>query len=264
MEPNEYDSFDRVIRDFLVQNERDFKNGHTDNDWWYASSLGMCRRKNFFRRLNIPETGTKRTRDRVAAQEGNAGHEWREKAAHKMGVLIASEGSLRDPESRYSGRFDILALLRTKPVLVDIKTQKSKAFEFRAKKPLEKKIEQHQKMQLASYIYFIRKLKQCEITKADGTKVMFQIDCADELKEGRIYYCDRGEGVREEYAIEFNDSHFEKVVEELNFLNDHWADERFPKIAKRDWQCNFCPYAETCALVEAHGLVRVNDLKKLQ
>ncbi|MCK4307306.1 PD-(D/E)XK nuclease family protein [candidate division WOR-3 bacterium] len=207
---------------------------HRDNDWWHASSLGLCMRKHYFRRMGLSVSNPTPYRIRFVAQDGNAGHAWREKAAKSMGVLIACEERLRDKKLKYSGRFDLLIELQGEKVLIDIKTQRPEAFFRRSRKSKGEQVENFQKQQLASYVYFAKKKWP-------------------DLKEARIYYVDRGGGVREEFSFLFKKERFKKVTDELKTLNKYWEKKKIPPVDKT-WLCKFCNYKDVCKKVEKSKL----------
>lgn len=231
---NKFSSYDEVLRAFLDKKEEDYKNKKKDNDWWHASSLGLCKRKHYFRRMGVKRTDAMPFRIRFVAEDGNAGHSWREKAAEKMGVLIAAEERLRDEELKYAGRFDLLIELSGRKVLIDIKTQRPEAFFRRSKKPRGLQVEEFQKQQLASYVYFAKRKWK-------------------DLEESRIYYVDRGGGTREEFSFVFGKKRFKQVTDELKELNEFWAKKEFPEVTK-NWLCRFCPYKSCCVKVEKEEL----------
>ena len=101
--------------------------------------------------------------------------------------------------------------------------------------PDDQKVKEFQKMQLASYVYFARKKYP-------------------DLKEARLYYIDRGGGLREEFIFTFKKPMFKKVLEELQQLNICWKLQKFPEKATEKWGCKYCPYKSICARVEAQGL----------
>ncbi len=237
-----YKSLDEILRAWIDKRQSDEKGKHS-NDWWWASGLGMCRRKQFLRRLDIPVTEVKEYRISFLGEEGKAGHEWREKAVADMGVLVASEERLIDEVSRYRGRFDLLININNELVLVDIKTQRPEAFYRRAKLPVSQRVQWYQQMQLASYQYFASKKYP-------------------DIKESRIYYFDRGGGVREEYAFRFGPKMFKAVVDELKALNDDWANHIWPEIGTTaKWECKYCSWKSICKSVEKENLT-INEVKK--
>ena len=233
---NNFNSFDEVIRAYLDKKDA-ARSKDRDHDWWYASELGMCLRKSFMRRLGLANTEEKEFRIRMVAEDGNAGHAWRQEAAESMGVVIETEGPLRDNKLKYKGRFDLLIRLGDTLSIVDIKTQRPEAFFRRAKKPIGERVEEWQKMQLASYLYFARK-KYPDL----------------EIKNARIYYVDRGGGVREEYIFYFKQNMFDNIVGELELLNKFWETKQYPPKDERKWVCRYCPYKTICTKVEKDNL----------
>ena len=234
-----YKSFDEVLRGFLDKSDEMHAKGR-DNDWWYASSLGTCKRAHYFRRMGLIKTNTQKFNIRFVSHDGSAGHEWREIAAKSMGVVIGAEERLIDKETRYRGKYDLIVSLNNEPVLVDIKTQRSEAFFYRKKKPLGEKVPLYQKFQLASYVYFARKIYP-------------------RLKEARIYYVDRGTGEREEFIFRFDDEMFDLVLAELNYLNECWKKKIIPPaLDKKDWKCQFCDYKQICKEVDKNKLTFKN------
>ncbi len=230
-----YKSFDEVLRAFLDKDDRMHRHGR-DNDWWYASSLGTCKRQHYMRRMGLEKSNKKQFRIRFVGKDGTAGHEWRETAAKSMGVVVGAEERLVDEKVRYKGRYDLLINLHNKLVLLDIKTQRPEAFFYRSRKAPGEKVPEFQKLQLASYIYFARRKYP-------------------DLKEGRIYYVDRGGGCREEFIFNFDDKMFKKVLDELNYLNTCWEKKLIPPaLEKKDWKCRFCDFKDACKEVDKNKL----------
>lgn len=240
---NIFKSFDEILRAFLDAKDKQEEKQH-ENDWWYASELGLCRRKHFFRRLNLQPTEEKEFRLRFTAEDGTALHNWREIAAGHMGVLVAKEERLVIPELRYKGKLDLIIILDGKKVLIDIKTERPEAFFRRAKQnEEEKKVKKFHKIQLASYYYFAKKTKY------------------PDLSEARIYYVDRGGGCREEYVVPITDELINEMLNELKILNKHWQEQSIPEIREEDlWQCKRCSWRTICEKVEKDKL-NINQLK---
>ena len=242
-----FKSFDEILRKYLEKKEAENEK-EKDNDWWYASELGLCKRKHFLRRLGIPASNIKEFRIKYIAEDGKAGHEWREKAAEELGILLEKEGSLKDEELRYSGRFDLIAKIRNKPVLIDIKTQRPEAFFRRERQPIGKKVKDFHKMQLASYVYFAKRKYP-------------------ELEESRVYYVDRGGGLRNEYIFHFRTPMFEKMLKELQELNQCWEARKLPNITDQKWECKQCPYHTICMAavrgdLTVDKIIEIYDSKK--
>ena len=236
-----FKSLDEVLCAYLEKENEESRSKH-DNDYWYGSELGLCRRKQFLRRLGIKSTEKKEFRLMFLGEDGRAMHTWREEAVEKMGVLLAKEGRLQNDELRYKGRFDLIVKLNNKPVLIDIKTQRPEAFFRRSKSAPGNEVKEFQKMQLASYVLFAR-------------------EQFPDLKEARIYYIDRGGGVREEYSFTFKKPRFQKVINELKELNKYWEAKKFPPI-KKNWLCRFCSFKTVCKKVEENNL-SVDEVKQI-
>lgn len=251
MKIKNFKSFDEVLRAFL--DERDQSNHQ--NDYWWASELGSCKRKQFFRRLELIPTETKEYRIQFLGGDGSACHGWREEAAKKMGAVIESEGKIVDDDLKWRGRFDLLLVLNNKPVILDIKSQRSEAFFYRNKRSPAKKIDGAQKLQLASYIYFFNK-------HHSKTLEEFGFPKGTLVKEGRIYFVDRGSGERDEYVFKFKKKMFDKVVNELESLNQHWESKTIPQIEK-SWLCRYCPYKSICKKVDGQEKLSINQLLKI-
>lgn len=246
-----YSSFDEVMRTFLDKQD----NEHThENEAWYASELGFCKRKQVFRRMGIKVSNPTQWRIRFVARDGTALHEWREDAAKKQGVVILSEKRLVDKKTGWRGRPDLLVALDGKPVMLDIKTQRSEAFFRRNRLPVDQRISLYHKMQLGSYIYFLNKNYPDIVEKfgfPKGTKV----------KEGRIYFVDRGGGIREEYVINFDKKIFKLITQELKSLNTFWDSKVIPPVEEKTWLCRFCPFQTQCSKVGGQSIT-FNNFKK--
>jgi len=236
-----FSSLDEVLRTFLIEQDKE-REKQIDNDWWWASELGLCKRKQFLRRLGIEPSENKEYRLMFLAEDGKAMHNWREQAAEKMGVLLEKEGTLQDEKLRYKGRFDLIVKLNGRPVLIDIKTQRPEAFFRRAREKPGRRVKDFQKMQLASYVLFARKRYP-------------------DLKEARIYYVDRGGGVREEYSFKFKKGRFKAVLKELEELNKYWELQEFPP-AQKGWLCRFCSFKTVCEKIDQDGL-SVDQVKQI-
>lgn len=230
-----YRSFDEVLRTWIAMRQERFRKSK-DPDWWWASGLGMCLRKHYLRRMGLTPTEKKEFRIMFLGQDGTAAHEWREAAARDMEVLVEAEGRLVDRKLKYKGRFDLIVKLNHKKlVLIDIKTQRPEAFFRRSRRPDSQKVSDFQKMQLASYVYFARKKYP-------------------QLKEARLYFVDRGGGLREEFIFNFGKLWFGKVLAELKLLNKHWSSKTFPKKTTKKWECRFCDHKTICKAVDKKKL----------
>ena len=244
-----YKSIDEIIRGYFTAQDL-ARAKKVDNDWWWASELGTCMRKQFLRRLGLTPKA-KEWRMSFLAQFGNSSHEWIINALRNTGCLIASEEELRDEKLRYKGRFDAIVDMNPGVIgdpyysLVDIKTQRPEAFFRRKRSPEAEKVKRFQKMQLASYFYFAK------------LKPEFKF-----LKDARLYYLDRGGGVRDEFVFTFSQSMFDEVLKELNDLNGYWERKELPPCADEFVCSDYCrPYKALLRKVE-RGEMTLEELKK--
>jgi len=234
MKNPKYESFDEVLRTYLLAQEKEAFEKR-DNDWWWSSELGTCMRKQFLRRLGI-KSKEKHWRITFLAEQGKAIHYWIQKIVKDTGRLIAAEEEIKDEGLRFKGRFDLIVDLNgeDKPhlSLVDIKTQRSEAFFRRAKDPEAAKVKEFQKIQLASYFLFARRKYP-------------------DLKDARVYYLDRGGGVREEFVFKFKPEILKRVLDELALLNNFWSKKTLPP-CNHTWECKeWCDfYKKECELIE--------------
>ena len=91
-------------------------------------------------------------------------------------------------------------------------------------------------MQLASYFFFAKKKYK-------------------KLKDARIYYLDRGGGVRDEYVFEFSKETLEEPIKELKALNKYWEEKKLPPCSNT-FVCNdYCrPYKSMLTKVEQNKI----------
>lgn len=223
-------SIDQALIYYLKKKDKEI-GAKVDNDWWWASELGLCKRRQFLRRKGVTNIDEKEERIRFLGQAGYANHRWIEEALTKLGILESRETRIRDEKTRYSGRFDALLWLNGKLVVADIKTQRAEAFFYRSKKGGQ--IKEFQKLQLFSYYHFLKKRYP-------------------ELSEARLFFLDRSGGCRDEYVFQVEKKDEKKVTDTLRALNKYWKkDEMPPKVDKKEkWQCRYCPYKTYCKGLE--------------
>ncbi len=242
-----YQSIDKIIREYLT-NQNTIRSQKVDNDWWFASELGTCMRKQFLRRLGLPAKA-KEWRMSFLAKFGNSSHEWIVDALRSSGALIASEEPVKDEKLRFRGRFDAIVDMNLGVVddpyysLIDIKTQRPEAFFRRKRSPQAEKVKRFQKMQLASYFYFAKQRPEFK-----------------HLKDARLYYLDRGGGVRDEFVFKFSQSMFDEVIKELEMLNQYWEKKELPPCSNEFVCDDYCrPYKTLLKKVE-QGELSLNEL----
>jgi len=238
-------SFDEVLRTYLKRQEEEGKEKR-DNNWWFASELGTCLRKQFLRRLGVNPV-QKEFRIAFLAEQGKVIHDRMEAIAKQAGILVNSEYTLTNEQYRYKGRFDLLVNLGngTDPYLslIDIKTQRPEAFFRRAKLPEGQRVAAFQKKQLASYFYFARMIWPT-------------------IRDARIYYLDRGGGVREEYLFKFGKEAFKEVLDELETLNKYWQEKKLPPCSNSFVCRNFCKPLKKELLKVESGEISLEEFLK--
>ena len=244
---NKFTSIDEILLKHLEDQQKADPH-HRNNDWWYASELGRCQRKSFLRRLGLVKSNPIADRILFTFEIGNRMHDWIQEILGNYGVLVEKENTIIDEESHYRGRSDEVISLydekakRYKLVVADIKTQRGEAFFHRAKQ--QNKVKDFQKMQLASYYYFLKKKRY------------------PKLEEGRFFFFDRSGGCRDEIIIKFTPEDIQKVVDELEALNKYWETQTIPPRCgtSTSWECKFCDHRKTCKEIDK-GMT-IEDLKK--
>lgn len=227
-----FSSVDQAVI-FSIKEKRKRRAKHIDQGWWWASELGLCKRRQFLRRKETPISDPKPVRIDFLAEIGKATHNWIGEALSGLGIVVAKEGKIRDEKTRFSGRFDLLVWLDGILVLVDVKTQRAEAFFYRSKTGV---IKYFQKIQLASYFYFLKKKYP-------------------KLSEARLYFLDRSGGCRDEYVFKFDKKILKKVLKELSDLNNYWKKDQLPPKVKgtEAWQCRYCAYRTYCKDLKNHA-----------
>lgn len=144
--------FDSGVRPFidahldeLSQERRDY------GDYWSASSAGYCQRKNIFERLKVPYV-SKDARTQRIFSAGHIFHEWIQGITEAAGVSVAQETELQDETLKVRGHIDDLIAVDGKLLLVDYKTQNSRAFTWQKGRPMS----HYHTMQLGTYLYMLR------------------------------------------------------------------------------------------------------------
>lgn len=131
-------------------------------DYWSASSAGYCMRKVIFDRLQVPHVTEDARKQRVFSS-GHVFHSWIQDITKAAGVSLAQEWEVQDEDIMVRGHFDDLLLIEKKLMLVDYKTQNSRAFVWAKKNP--KPMSHYHQSQLGTYIYILRKLAKKELKR---------------------------------------------------------------------------------------------------
>jgi hypothetical protein len=153
-----------IIDNYLLEESkkvRDYGN------YWSASSAGYCMRKNIFERLKIPHVETEAdARKQRVFTSGHIFHSWIQELTKKAGVSIAQELELQDEDLMIRGHIDDLVEVDGKLMLIDYKTQNSRAFSY--KRP---EMSYFHKMQLGTYLLMLRKGDYPELEEARIIKI---------------------------------------------------------------------------------------------
>lgn len=146
------DLFKTGVRPFIDAHLDELSKERRDyNGYWSASSAGYCQRKNIMERLQIPFSTEDARKQRVFSV-GHIFHEWIQKITESAGVSVAQELELQDETFMIRGHIDDLVVVDGKLMLVDYKTQNSRAFTFQKGRPMS----YYHLMQLGTYMYMLR------------------------------------------------------------------------------------------------------------
>jgi len=239
-----YSSLRQIISEYLSKKTQD-REDKSDNDWWYASSLGLCKRKHYLRRANMAFKDAKDERINLTGELGNAIHDWFGNMLSSMGSVLETEFTLVDEVNRIRGRLDLVVEFTTGKEVIDVKTERPESF-FKRAKSSDNKIKNHQKMQLGWYYFMLKAGKYPDLVAA------------------RILYIDRGGGCLDEFKIDFDDEFKKKIFDEIDELNMYWKSQTLPPaltLKEDKWQCRYCEYSKYCKKVESNNNLKVKKIK---
>lgn len=234
---NKYETIDDAICDYMDGKSRRTTIARGYN-YWAASSLGKCKRYQVMCRAGIIVPGTVNYKWRNAAQDGHAGHEWRQHALKQMGILDSAEIPITDEELHFRGHYDLVVWLKGKLVLGDIKTMNNRA--YRARQRLPGRYDPCHKRQLGAYFYFLKR------------------DVYPELHSARMYYVNKNTGERDEIEIYFDNTFFKSIIDELKSLNNSWDKKLLPK-KEVDNFCRICQYQNLCKIMKNRKDTKLQD-----
>lgn len=120
-------------------------------DYWPASSAGYCMRRVIFDRLQVPFVKEDARKQRIF-ESGHIFHEWMQRLTKDNELSIAQETELQDETLGVRGHIDDLLVINGDHILIDYKTQNSRAFQWQKGKP----ISYFHKMQVGTYIIMLR------------------------------------------------------------------------------------------------------------
>jgi len=197
-------------------------NTHQNVDTWRASELGKCLRGNYFRRLG--ETPTKAIDDRTLRvfECGKIFEKWVIDMITKNVEDWDEQVEVSLTEYDAVGHYDI----RIGEVINELKTVHSKKFWYMQK---DGKPDEHYMMQLMFYLMATGK------------------------KEGHLVYVSKDDLSIAEYILYAdNEAIKNKVIEELEILNECWKTKTLPPAqpleinGKSNWKATYCNYHEKC------------------
>lgn len=227
---------------YLLEKSKEVRNY---GEYWSASSAGYCMRLNIMRRLGVPkvpELEDNATQTRIF-EAGHIFHEWLQRITKDAGLSIASEVELQDEKLMIRGHFDDLVLVPTelskngfvvldsKLILYDYKTAHSASFNFKKR---QTEIGHYHKLQLATYMYMIKKQPTNIIRFDDYPKDMLK-----NLSEARILSISKDDLRMHEVQLLWTPKLEKEVYEYWSTLNSYWKAKTLPKCTCLDHDGGF-------------------------
>jgi len=234
---NNYATIDDAVCDFLDQSNRRTTQAR-GFDYWAASSLGKCMRYQTLNRAGVTSFGSVNYAWRNAAQDGHAGHAWRQAALESVGAMVSQELPIVDEGLHFRGHYDLVVNLNGKLIVGDIKTQNNRA--FRARQRLPGGIDECHKRQLGSYYYFLKR------------------DVYPDLAGAHMYYVNKNTGERDELKIFFERGFLTSIIDELKTLNSYWEKGVLPKKQTSSF-CYICQHKPLCEALLNRKDTKRND-----
>lgn len=186
---------------------------------WSGSSAGYCMRLNILKRLNIepvPEMADDTARTIRVFESGHLFHEWVQRITEVTGLSVAQELELIDNDLMVKGHCDDI-IKRDTLILYDYKTVNSQAFNFK-----RDEIGYYHSMQLATYLYMLRKL--------DGYK---------DLSEARILQISKDDLRMREQQLIYTPALEKKIVGYWRTLQGYWKTKTLPRCTCLDFDGGF-------------------------
>lgn len=195
--------------------------------YFSASSAGYCMRKVIFEKLGVPKiVSDDDARKQRVFTSGHIFHSWIQELTKKSGVSIAQELELQDEELKIRGHIDDLLLIDGKLMLVDYKTQNSRAFDY--KRPMS----YYHKMQLGTYMYMM--IKKGMLSYGDCKMINVK-----DLTEARILKIEKDTLRMQEEQLLWSDELAKEVQDYWTTLNKHWEKRTLPKCTCADHEGGF-------------------------
>lgn len=218
-----------IVDDWLLKKaaeRRDY------GDYWSASSAGYCMRRNILERLKVPYTKEDARKQRVFTA-GDCFHEWIQRITKEAGVSIAQELELQDEGLMVRGHIDDLVLVNGNLILIDYKSQNSRAFSYQKEKPMS----HYHKMQVGTYVYMMRlgvgpnyvPVRTLEHLNLEVHKV----------SEARILKISKDDLRMSEQQLIWSPTLEKEIVQYWTTLNGYWKVQRLPKCTCADYEGGF-------------------------
>ena len=222
----------KAVDEYLLKKSKEKRDY---GDYWSASSAGYCMRKNIFDRLQVPHVETESdARKQRVFESGHIFHEWIQRLTKEAGLSVAQENELIDDKIMVKGHFDDLVRIDGKLLLIDYKTQNSRAFSYA--KP---EISHYHRMQLATYMYMLRKGLYNRV-EAEAYKVAngeYPVDTT-KLDEARLVKISKDDLRMGEQQLHWTPGLEKLVYEYWSTLNSYWKNKRLPKCTCADYEIN--------------------------
>jgi hypothetical protein len=200
-------------------------------DYWSASSAGYCHRKVIFERLGVPkiELSADARKQRVFTS-GHIFHSWIQEITREAGLSVAQEIELQDEGLMVRGHIDDLVLINDKLMLIDYKTQNSRAFSY--KRP---DMSHYHRLQLGTYMYMLRKE---QVKRTDNGLKLWKWS-EPELTEARILKISKDDLRMVEEQLMWTPDLEKDVVGYWRTLNGYWESKKLPRCTCADYEGGF-------------------------
>lgn len=257
-----------MVHKFLVEEDqanqqKRYEDGRIGK--FYPSSVGKCKRLVSYQMMGYPGK-PKQGRNVLILDNGTYFHNRMEDLFERMGILIAPELKLKDPELRISGRSDAIIwnFMKTtegpiegdeiiklyKPtydeegneledlelvyegwasdvLIVEFKSSKEKTYnDYIPKTKADKKHE----MQLQLYFFLTG------------------------IRAGMVYYENKNTQDQKYYYIEYNQAIIDGIVNDIKFIIEHIDKGTLPEreYQPTSFECRYCDYRDICHPVINH------------
>lgn len=226
---------------------------------FYPSSVGNCKRKIAYQMMGYPGKPIP-GRNLMIMDNGTYFHERMEDTFNRMGIMIAPELKLKDPELRISGRSDAIIWnflkkegevypddeviklyqpvkdaegndtdeqelvyegLASDVLIVEFKSIKSKGYnDYVPKTKPQKKHE----MQLQLYFYLTG------------------------IRQGMVYYENKDTQEQKYFHVTYNQSIIDEIVQDIKFVIEHIDQGKLPEreFQPTSFDCRYCDFRDIC------------------